>query len=259
MQALGLTINFSKTVISEASADFSAAEVAKQLFLNGVSLTPVTPGLLKSLRNPMLISTALSDFCYKLDITESAFPPELLRRLLPRESSFQKALVLLTNPISGPLHGLTTANKGYTADLLQESDRHWRSYNLDEIKETWYHLRLNALASIAESTPVGILVLPSPNGGYEFRADWQLGTHPLEAKVFSSLQIVSELQHAQDILMLLLFDQYDEENEQSLEEVEYLDDPEKPFLARKDRREIQRSSMIIKLMTTVEQELQPID
>lgn len=261
LSALGVEINLSKTVKSEASAEHSAAEVAKQLFLNGNNLSPITPGLIRSLRNPMLVSTALESLCYLLDIIPREFPASTLPRLLPKGDSLRKGLVLLTNPLTGAMRLPENQEVNIDGSILSELYQTWNAYDIDEVKACFYKIRFEKLMEIAESTAVGILVLPSPDGGYTIRADWQLGTNPLEAKCLAAQQIMSEITDAQMILEELMFTDFEEDLEDVellLQEVEFLDDPEKPFLARKDRREIQRSSMIIELMTTVEQELQPI-
>jgi hypothetical protein len=55
--ALGVEINQSKTVQSPINSNYSGAEVAKQLYLNGRTLTPLTPGFVLDLGKPQMFNT----------------------------------------------------------------------------------------------------------------------------------------------------------------------------------------------------------
>lgn len=240
IKRLGVEVNLSKTVVTEAHRP-RAAEVAKQLFYEGKSITPVTPGLVKSLRNPMLIPMALEDLAFKLDIKLSTFPPVLLKSLLPRKESLSKALVLLTNPLTGPMREVVNDSDANTelVEFIQPFTDEWVQFDMEDVKDNFYEYRYESLLEIAsEYSMLG--------------ADWQPGTGPLEAQAFASMEIATRLTDAQDILEELMYDDFEDDNEgvtkfDKLLEVEYLPNPENPFKDRKETRDIRRSTIILEV------------
>jgi hypothetical protein len=243
VKALGLNINFDKTVKSEANSTNSAAEIAKQLYLNGISLTPITPGLVRNLRQPLLVNQAFEELAFRLNIEASTFPPVLIDWVFPKDKLKQTVLVLLGNPLTGAMRREANIAACYWADI-----------ELEELVREYWQIRLENLSKVAEQVSAGVIAMQRPDGTYEFGADWQLDTHFPEAKAFASIEIMSQVQKAQEILMELMFDDeafeedYVEDSVAMLQEVEFLDDPAKPFMARKERREIQRSSTILEAL-----------
>jgi hypothetical protein len=111
MQALGLTINFGKTVISPQSCRKSGAEIAKQLYLNGKCLTPLTPGFVQDLRKPHMFNECVG--ILRARYGESVcpeFPSTLITVLFPKERKQKLVWLLATNPVTGIIK---PGNPGY--------------------------------------------------------------------------------------------------------------------------------------------------
>jgi hypothetical protein len=110
MLGLGLTINLGKTVISPRSSTNSSAEVAKQLYLNGNCLTPLTPGFIRNLKKPYMFNTCME----VLRNRYGEWPPvpysTLVNALFPKEKKRKLVGMLLTNPVTGILK---PGNPGY--------------------------------------------------------------------------------------------------------------------------------------------------
>jgi hypothetical protein len=101
MKDLGLSINTGKTVVSSKDADYSAAEVAKQLYLNGINLTPLTPGFVRNIKKPYMFNTCIGILDERYGSLSSEAPSMLIKRLYRKGKTRKLVWLLGTNPING--------------------------------------------------------------------------------------------------------------------------------------------------------------
>jgi len=101
MKALGVDINLSKTVNSNLNACHSSAEVAKQLYLNGTTLTPLAPGFMRDLKKPYMFNTCMEVLEDRYEISNTVTPSVLIEKLFPKRSSFRKVWLLASDPYNG--------------------------------------------------------------------------------------------------------------------------------------------------------------
>jgi hypothetical protein len=101
MSALGVEINLDKTVSSLRHANKSCAEVAKQLYLNGRNLTPLTPGFINDLRKPYMFNTCMELLNERYNIQDTITPSVIIEKFFPKKKSFAKTWLLTSDPISG--------------------------------------------------------------------------------------------------------------------------------------------------------------
>jgi hypothetical protein len=243
--ALGVDINFSKTVLSQASADYSAAEIAKQLFLNGESISPVTPGLIRSLMNPMLTLSALRELTFKMNIRPTELSPELLKRLLPKKSSLETALVLICNPISGLMRPQEWGNTRL-GGLIKPFLEIWTSVTEDDVKQLYYNTFYTEIAD-------RVAHLFENSSVYEDLVDgtvWQLAASPSDAQKHCASELFTTIEQIEEKIIDLMYKGFEESSGplyDELREIEYLPDPKNPFQDTKDRKEILRAQKLIKI------------
>jgi hypothetical protein len=101
MSALGVDINLDKTVSSLQNANKSCAEVAKQLYLNGRNLTPLTPGFIRDLKKPYMFNTCMEVLNERYNIQDTITPSVIIKNLFPKKKSFEKTWLLSSDPING--------------------------------------------------------------------------------------------------------------------------------------------------------------
>jgi hypothetical protein len=129
IQSLGIEINKGKTVSSPEHSEFSGAEVAKQLYLNGTCLTPMTPGFIRLLRKPYMFNTCLGilrdrygDFC-------PIHPATLINSLFRKEKVRKLVWLIGTNPING---NIKPSDEGYDIncpwDVNKSRDEYLEDY-----------------------------------------------------------------------------------------------------------------------------------
>jgi len=99
--ALGVEINFGKTVQSAEASEFSGAEVAKQLYLNGTCLTPITPGFIRDLKKPYMFNTCLSTLKYRYEFFSSDLPILLAKSFYRYGKATKLAWLVASNPTGG--------------------------------------------------------------------------------------------------------------------------------------------------------------
>jgi hypothetical protein len=101
MSRLGLTINPGKTVVTPKGAEFSAAEVAKQLYLNGTNISPLTPGFIRNIKKPYMFNACLGILADRYGSLDPKAPSMLINRLFRKEKTKKLVWLLGTNPING--------------------------------------------------------------------------------------------------------------------------------------------------------------
>jgi hypothetical protein len=256
IQALGVCINYGKTVTSPKNDIHSAAEVAKQLFVRGQTLTPLTPGIMRSLKNPMLFNSTLAVLQdrYNSNVDHARLVPILF----PSEKTRKQVWMLTTNPIDGVFRRNHPMGEP-ALDTLGESQRcQWDVFSDEEVRIRFKLVRLRALSSQAMklyNTPLGgyLTSWASLAAGYldvqSFTGEaWQHCDLTLEANVLSRRWILIKL--FKTLEEFAEVDVYDVDFEQ-LREIEYMPDPNAPFLDMKDLRCIRRSGLIEKTLESL--------
>jgi hypothetical protein len=249
VNALGVDINFSKTVKSQASADCSAAEIAKQLFLNGESISPVTPGLIRSLMNPMMTLSSLRELTFKMNIRPTELSPELLKRLLPKKKSLETALVLISNPICGLVLPNEWDNTKLV-ELLEPYLQKWNSVDVDDVKQRFYDMYYPEIEDRVAN-------LFANSNVYEDVSDgtvWQLAASPSDAQKHCASELFSTIEQIEEKVIDLMYKGFEESPGNlydELREIEYLPDPKNPFQDTKERREILRAQKLIKVFKSL--------
>jgi hypothetical protein len=127
MEGLGLTINKGKTVES-LTGRYSSAEVAKQLYLNGTCLTPLTPGIIRDLMKPYMFNTCIGLIKERYDYLDPKFWPELIDSLFPREKVNRLVWVLTSNPLDGNIK---------PTDVGYDISSPWMPINSAEMKDKY--------------------------------------------------------------------------------------------------------------------------
>jgi hypothetical protein len=98
---LGLEINLDKTVVSHTDSPKSGAEVAKQLFLNGRCLTPLTPGFIRDIKKPYMFNACMRVLMDRYSIQTLITPSVVIKKLFPNKNSFKKTWLLASDPYDG--------------------------------------------------------------------------------------------------------------------------------------------------------------
>lgn len=228
---LGCELNPYKGTVSRPGIKYSSAEVAKRLYLNGLDISPLTPGLINSLGNPALINNALRDI--KQMFNKPELPVHILDNVVRKEKR-DKCWMLCTNPYNGIIK---PGNPGYD----DHSDI-WASHlDRDDLYEILNVFRINNLIDKAIEVDhesdlvfdwVGLQTLPRsnsiPDGG-----DMELKSAPQYAQHFCRKRMFIQLSRAINKLWYNEIENYDPF---ILEEVEYMADPRNPFMDSKDLR-----------------------
>jgi hypothetical protein len=258
IEALGVSINYGKTVQSPKNDLHSAAEVAKQLFVNGQTITPITPGIMRSLKNPMLFNTTMAvlhdRYASHVDHTR------IIDILFSSEKDRRLVWMLTTNPIDGVFRhfrDLKTLGKSHSCQ--------WDAYTTREVENRFRLVRLRELSSQAMN------LYMQPLGGYltswaslaagfldiwSFTGEaWQHCELTLEAKVLSRRWILIKLFKAlEELANIDVYNEIAEEDLVHLKEVEYIPDPTTPFMDLKDLRSTRLSNMIEKTLLSLQSE-----
>jgi hypothetical protein len=120
LKGLGLTINLGKTVCSPEASDYSGAEVAKQLYLNGICLTPLTPGFIRNLKKPYMFNTCLGVLRNRYEFFGPKTLPMLINGLFRKEKIRRLVWLLGTNPVNG---NIKPSDEGYDINCPWEAEK----------------------------------------------------------------------------------------------------------------------------------------
>lgn len=252
LSQLGCELNPYKGTSSIAGAKNSGAEVAKRLYLNGIDLSPLTPGIVKSLFNPIMLNSTIKDLDLSFNKTK-ALPTVLVNSIMSssNERDRENILIYVTNPYDGVIK---PGNPGY--DNLNHP---WSDYLSDreQLYDTIFSVRHNNLMEriqIIGSDPKGLeglwvrLAAEPQSTPDDLRDINEMNTAPQYACIECAKHLRQQYYNALSEVMLQA-NNYDPESidgdEIKLIEVEYLPDPTNPFMDRKDFRKIQTSSLIM--------------
>jgi hypothetical protein len=246
LRSLGCELNPSKGTLSREGVKYSSAEVAKRLYLNGIDISPLTPGLLNMYNNPALINNALKEVVQIFD--NQALPVHVLNNVIRKEKR-DKCWMLCTNPFNGVIK---PGNPGYDDHTeiwggFDEESLHlamiaYRVKNLldkaDEIdrSEDLFMLRFSLKAKPRS-------MVNSTGGDMELRSAPQYAQHYCKKHMFQLLErTIQKLQYSS-------IDQQPLENAAILDEVEYIQDLRNPFKDSKDLRSTQATLLVEKVYT----------
>lgn len=246
IQRLGVEVNPYKGTKSEQGALWSSAEIAKRLYLNGEDISPLTPGLILSLRNRYLCLEGIRELEQRFDT--GTLPRQCIEFHFPKGESRDYVWLLASNPLTGLIK---PSDEGY------EELTDWIDFDEDELRLTFKLIRLRNLANQAmeyynSTMPTGTYLASwaSLAAGYLdvqyfTGGDWQLPTIQPEAQVLARRELLVSL--FKGLEHLAEIDPYTDTELLELEAVEYLPDPDNPFLDQKDLRKIRMSSLVHKL------------
>jgi hypothetical protein len=246
IQRLGVEVNPYKGTKSEQNCQYSGAEIAKRLYLNGEDLTPLTPGKILSLRNRYLCLEGIRELKQRFD--DPTLPRQCIEFHFPKGKVRDYVWCLACNPLTGVIKPF---DEGY------EHDPGWGEFETDELRLAFKLIRMRTLADQAmkyynDTMPHGTY-LASWSGiaaGYldvqHFTGgNWQIPTIRPEAQVLARRDLLVML--FKGLESLAEIDPYNDMGILVLEAVEYLPDPDDPFLDLKDLRKTRMSSLIHKL------------
>jgi hypothetical protein len=245
LRALGCELNPSKGTLSREGAKHSSAEVAKRLYLNGIDISPLTPGLLNQYNNPTLVNNVLGELMLTFD--NQALPAHVLDHVISKKYR-ERAWILCTNPFNGVIKPGMPGYENYTTI--------WGDYNEETLHTCMIAFRVKSLMDKAneidrsEDLFMFKLSLTTKPGTFDpLGGDMELNSAPQYAQVMSKRYLYKLLTNTITKLQYSSIDQQPLENASILDEVEYLHDMRNPFRDTKDLRNIQASLLAEKVYT----------
>jgi hypothetical protein len=250
LRNLGCELNPSKGTLSRAGVQHSSAEVAKRLYLNGIDISPLTPGLLNKYNNPTLINNVLGEIMLIFD--NQTLPVHILDNVIPKGKR-DKFWMLCTNPFNGVIK---PGNPGYDENISTT----WGKLELEACHIAMIGYRVQNLLNKAEdidrsedlfSLRFSLETKPRSvnnidGGDVELRSAPQYAQHMCKKHMYELLQNeIRKLQYSS-------IDQQPLENAFVLDEVEYIHDLRNPFKDTKDLRCIQATLLVEKVYTYLE-------
>lgn len=227
MTSLGLVINKGKTVESLPSQPHSCAEVAKQLYLNGTCLSPLTPGIVRDLRKPHMFNACFGILSDRYDFISSDLPPILINELYPKIQKRKLVCLLASNPINGVIK---PGKPGY--DLSN-----WKDLDLNLARDLYLDYRIEAIINASITMSADSIQTFNVIGDL-----WEgsTQTHP-RAVTWVVTQLKQPLSEAFERIQFA-FDS--ESKAKTLDEIAYIPDPSQPYRSRRELK-LQRQSQII--------------
>lgn len=245
---LGCELNPGKGTLSREGVLNSSAEVAKRLYLNGVDISPLTPGLLNTYYNPMLLNNTLKDLMQTFD--NQTLPVHILNNVISKKKR-EKCWMLCTNPFNG---AIKPGNPGY-----DEHSDIWEPFEEDQLHLAMIAYRVKRLLDKADdidrSEDLFMLNLKlKPKLGMDdfTGGDMELRSAPQYAQRYCKKHIFEMLKTTILKLQYSSIDQQPLENAAILDEVEYIADIRNPFKDSKDLRNTQATLLVEKVYTYLE-------
>jgi hypothetical protein len=231
IQSLGIEINLGKTVISKQASDYSSAEVAKQLYLNGTCLSPVTPGFIRDIRKPYMLNTCMKVLMDRYDFLSNQAPADIIDLFYSKRKHRKHKKIswlLCSNPINGIIR---PGNPGY------DEFSPWTERDLRTIEDDYFvlisdGLSNKAIASIEESFSRMLSGPPSASGA-ETSAIPHV-SRDIQEQLNDMLEEIDQL--SMEDLVETVVTKYD-----------FVPDPNAPYRDRKETRQKRLSSVIISL------------
>jgi hypothetical protein len=238
LTAIGCKLNPYKGTCSTTGIEYSSAEVAKRLYLNGIDISPLTPGIIKSLTNPLLVNTGIGDLLTIYD--DPTLPIQILERMIPKDKR-NRVLMLCTNPYNGVIKpgmpGYENANTIW-GDLIRSG--HYRNvmvrFRVESLQNKANLImadNIGPYGSWARMTVKSTIKDPGYSGN---------NTVPQYAQVECRRHLLSRLRNIIETLDEVVASNSDFD----LTEVEYMPDPRNPFLDSKEVRDTHASLLVEK-------------
>lgn len=235
ISALGVETNPGKGTLSLEGSLNSSAEIAKRLYLNGNDVTPLTPGLILSLRNRYLCLEGIRELKQRFNCP--TLPHQIINFHFPKGEDREFIWCQACNPLTGVIK---PSEEGY------ENFPHWDEFDIEDLRLTLQEIRCQTLTQMVESQYEkfgAALTSSEPDYSIDFSGDlWQNTTTMPDAVKFAHQKLLGEFQQTWERIATL--DVYDDTQLLELEAVEYLPQPENPFLDSKDVRKTRMSSLI---------------
>jgi len=234
IRALGVQINSGKTVISPEASDYSGAEVAKQLYLNGTCLTPITPGVMRDIKKPYMYNTCIKVLLDRYDFFKPETPSVYIDLLSLGKSPKYKKLMwkLASNPINGVIK---PEDSGY--DEMSP----WVSVDTDESKEYYPKVVLLSLCNQAMNSIDKFM-------------SYRIQGGPQKDQAHSLPRCIKHVLKDMNDQLTRILDQQDsiifadlEDLEELVEEFDFVPNPDLPYQKRRNLRQRRSSSVIEKL------------
>lgn len=238
MVDLGLTINAGKTIVTPRLATKSSAEVAKQLYLNGNCLTPLTPGFVANLKKPHMFNTCMWILKDRYGQVVNSVPsPMLISSLFHKEKTRKLVWMLASNPINGYLEPSNEGYKEYSP---------WISVNTENFVNEHKTMLANlVIESASQQLGRTMSCLMFGQG-----CPWEDMTHPQPKSVRISYKaIATDLRDAVTAIKISFFNN---DIAQALDAVPYIPNPDMPYMARTELRCKRTSSLLVKLYDMTE-------
>jgi hypothetical protein len=221
MESLGLTINKGKTVESFPSSEFSGAEVAKQLYLNGICLTPLTPGFIKDCGNPYMFNTCMETMKSRYGFFDCTKVPELIDAFFPKKKTHKLTWLLSSDPMSGIIKPEIS---GYN-ELSP-----WSQVDPDNAGRTYQKVGVLSLTKKAGEIQMLVFNNGLPSGSHQDGT-----TSDPQAQIYARDDAYEYLNALLSEMRIMAF-QPQVYYQQVLDLVTYIPDPYLPFMRRSELR-----------------------
>lgn len=228
IKLLGVDINLGKTVTSSENQNYSGAEVAKQLYLNGKCLTPLTPGFIRNLWKPYMLNTCIGVLRDRYEFYRTETPSTLIDLLHPNRKQNYKCWLLCSNPINGIIK---PGEPGY------DNKSPWISKDLEQKRTEHYIMLVDLLLDKAQKF-LDQEFDQLMSGG----SPWKDSTQPQPRCLrFIRKDISNQLTKAMDRLGDISIGV---PPETLVGEFDFIPDPDVPYMERKEVRQRRMSSVI---------------
>jgi hypothetical protein len=231
MTSLGLTINIGKTTVSPKDADYSAAEVAKQLYLNGINITPLTPGFIRNIKRQYMFNTCIGILIDRYGSLGSEAPSMLINRLYRKGKARKTVWMLGTNPINGLIK---------PTDVGYEKHCPWDSELSESYKRNYVTIVIEKLTDQALKMTKQLIDLSMSEG-----SPWKDSTSPAP-RCYKHVQFSIECELTQSLYKVTSFGLVDPNK--VVGELDYIPDPMLPYQSRQEMRHRRAASVIESLL-----------
>jgi hypothetical protein len=247
LRALGCELNPSKGTLSREGVLNSSAEVAKRLYLNGLDISPLTPGLLDQYGKPTLLNNVVGELMLMFE--NQALPAYVLDHIVSKKQR-ERAWVLCTNPFNG---AIKPGIPGYDSH-----SKEWTELDPEECHIAMVAFRVKSLMDKADeidrskdlfSFKYTLTSKPKNKVLNQVGGDIGLNSAPQYAQVMSERYLYGLMTKAITKLQYSSVDQQPLENAYILDEVEYLHDMRNPFMDSKDLKVSQATLLAEKVYT----------
>jgi hypothetical protein len=227
IQSLGVELNLSKTVASSANSNYSGAEIAKQLYLNGTCLTPLTPGFVRDLKKPYMYNTCMKVLKSRYEVIDSETPSMIIDCLFHRKKR-QLVWLLSSNPVSGIIK---PGNPGY------DNQSPWVSTDVDQKKLDFHNMVVDSLLRKTEE-----YLDNEVEQMFSGEDPWKDPSQPPPSclkwiRKDLSKQLTKAMERLGDVVVGV-------PPETLVAEFDFIPDPYSPYMARKETRQRRMSSMV---------------